>query len=179
MSRTSRILSYAVAFGLLFAFAGAKVSAQALKIGFVKDDRIKSEFKEWQRAQDQWEVESKAWDDEAQQKQDELQQMMDDYDKQKLILSEDKKKEREAAIQAKQEALDAYTKQIYGPGGTAEKKQQELLQPLLDKVTKAIQAVAEKENYDVIFTLQSGLGYIKPSYDVTDKVLAELENENQ
>ncbi|HKK19966.1 MAG TPA: OmpH family outer membrane protein [candidate division Zixibacteria bacterium] len=179
MNRIPKILPFAVVLGLLFAFTGAKVSAQALKIGFVKDDRIKSEYKEWQRAQEQWEVESKAWDDEAQSKQDELQQLMDDYDKQRLILSEDKKKEREAAIRTKQEALDAYTKQIYGPGGTAEKKQQMLLQPLLDKVSKAIEAVAEKENYDVIFTLQSGLGYIKPSYDVTDKVLAELENEEQ
>ncbi len=179
MKRISKLLPFAVVLGLLFAFTGVKVSAQALKIGFVKDDRIKAEYKEWQRAQEQWEVESKAWDDEAAAKQQELQDLMDEYDKQRLILSEDKKKEREAAIRTKQEALDAYTRQIYGPGGTAEKKQQTLLQPLLDKVTAAIQAVAEQENYDVIFTLQSGLGYIKPTYDVTDKVLTQLENQEQ
>ncbi|MCP4684942.1 MAG: OmpH family outer membrane protein, partial [bacterium] len=29
--------------------------------------------------------------------------------------------------------------------------------------------------YDVVFTLQSGLGYIKDTYDITDKVLEQLE----
>jgi len=36
--------------------------------------------------------------------------------------------------------------------------------------------VAIENGYDVIFTLQSGLGYINPSFDVTDKVLEQLEN---
>jgi len=171
--------SFLVSLSLFFAFSliGKTVNAQGLKIGFVKDDRIKQEYKAWQRAQKQWETESKAWDDEAAAKQKEIQDLTEEYDKQKLILSEDKKQEKEAAIQAKQDALDAYTRLIYGPGGTAEKKQAQLIQPLLEKVTKAIQAVAEEGDYDVVFTLQSGLGYIKDKYDITDKVLAYLDKE--
>jgi outer membrane protein len=153
--------------------------AQALKIGYVKDDQIRQGYKAWQKAQEQWEVEKKAWDDEAQAKQAALQELLDDYDKQKLILSEDKKKEKEAAIRVKQEDLDNYTRTIYGPAGTAEKKQQELLQPLLDKITKAIDAVANEGGYDIIFTMQSGLGYIKPVYDVTPKVLEQLDKLEQ
>jgi outer membrane protein len=108
-----------------------------------------------------------------------LEELTQDYEKQKLILSEDKKKEREAAIRAKQDGLDAFTRTIYGPGGTAETKQMDLIKPLLDKVNTAIQLVAEEGGYDVVFTLQSGLGYIKPSYDLTDKVLAKLETLEQ
>ena len=100
---------------------------------------------------------------------------MTEYDKQKLILSEDKRREKEATILAKQEALDAFTRQIYSPGGKADKKQEQLIVPLLERVTKAIELVAIEGNYDVIFTLNSGLGYIKESYDVTDKVLEQLE----
>ena len=37
--------------------------------------------------------------------------MVDENEKQKLILSEDKKQEREAAIRAKEDALDSYTRQ--------------------------------------------------------------------
>ncbi|PWB76409.1 hypothetical protein C3F09_00120 [candidate division GN15 bacterium] len=166
--------------GLLTLVAAGLVStttvhAQALKIGYVLDTAIQSNYKAWQRANDLWETERKAWDTEGQSKQQELQDMIADYDKQRLILSDEKKKEREAAIRTKQEALDAYTRQIYGPGGTAEKKQDELLAPLTENIRKAIEAVANDGGYDVIFTMQSNLGYIRPSLDVTQKVLEYLE----
>lgn len=163
--------------GLIFLSSFA--NAQALKIGFVKDDIIKQEYKAWQRAQEQWDLESKTWDEEALAKQDELQELIDEYEKQKLILSEDKKNEKEVVIRTKQDALDAYTRQIYGPGGTAERKQTQLIQPLLEKVTKAIESVAIEEEFDVVFTLQSGLGYIKENYDITDKVLKYLEAQEE
>jgi outer membrane protein len=154
---------------------GSTAAAQGVKMGFVRDDQIQENYKDWQRAQEEWELEKKAWDDEAVTKQQELADLLDEYDKQKLILSEAKRKEKEALIRAKQEALDAYTRQIFGPNGTAEKTQQRLYEPLLQKVTKAIELVAIEGNYDVVFTLQSGLGYIKESYDVTEQVLQKLE----
>ena len=106
--------------------------------------------------------------------QQELRELTEEFEKQKLILSEEKKREREAAINAKREALDAYTRTVFGPGGTAERKQSQLLQPILENIQQAIEEVAIKGNYDVIFTLQS-IAYIKDSYDVTDEVLSRLE----
>lgn len=160
-------------------FAADLASAQGIKIGFVKDDLIKQKYSAWQRAQEQWDLESKAWEDEALAKQTEIEDLMAQYEKQKLILSDEKRKEKETTIRVKQEALDAYTRQVYGPGGTAEQKHNSLLEPLLQKATEAIEAVALEGDYDVIFTLQSGLGYIKDSYDVTDKVLEYLEKQEQ
>ena len=153
-----------------------KISAQGLKIGYIDDEVIKQKYPEWQRAQDQWEVERKAWDDQATAMQQELTDMENEYDKQRLILSDEKKKEREAAIRTKRDALDAFTRDVYQPGGKAEQKQMQLIQPLLDNVNKAIEQVALEENYDIIFTMQSGLGYIKDTYDVTQKVLDKLES---
>ncbi|MGD8922578.1 MAG: OmpH family outer membrane protein [Candidatus Zixiibacteriota bacterium] len=175
MVKAKHLVLLGLAMVLAFSAFTKEVKAQGLKIGFVRDDEIKNSYKAWQRAQEQWDLERKAWDEEAQAKQQELQDMIDEYDRQKLILSEDKKNEREAAIRAKNEALDAYTRQVYGPGGTAEKKQEQLIGPLLENVSKAIEAVAVEEGYDVIFTMQSGLGYIKETYDVTDKVLEKLD----
>jgi len=167
------LIASAVALLVLPAFVES-VSAQGLKIGFVRDDRIYAEYTAWQKAQEQWDTERKAWDDEAQSKQDELQEMLAEYEKQQLILSEDKKRDREAAIRTKQESLDAFTKQIYGPGGTAERKEKQLIQPLLDNIRKSMELVATENGYDVIFTLQ-GIGFIKETFDVTDKVLETLD----
>lgn len=177
MQFSRKLLLTAIALIVLFGFARQSANAQGMKIGFVKDDLIKQEYKDWQRAQEQWELESKAWDDEAQAKQTEIQDLVEEYERQKLILSEEKKRAKEATIMAKQESLDAYTRQIYGPNGTAERKHAQLIQPLLEKVTLAIEAIAVEGDYDVIFTLQSGLGYIKETYDVTDKVLERLEQQ--
>ena len=175
MRRFQTVLLMVCAVALLLSAVGSTVTAQGLKIGFVDDEKIKIEYKAWQRAQDQWGVERKAWDDEALEKQTELKELVDEYEKQKLILSEDKKQEREAAIRVKSEALDMFTQQIYGPGGQAERKQEQLILPLLEKVNEAIGLLAEENNYDVVFTMQSGLGYIKEAYDITDKVLEYLE----
>ena len=175
MRNFKRINLFSITVFLAVMVLGSMVRAQGAKIGFVNDEEIKKNYKAWQRAQEQWDLERKAWDDEATTKQNELDELVQEYDKQKLILSEEKKKEKEAAIRAKQEALDAYTRQIYGPGGSAEKKQEALVGPLLEDVNKAIEAVAIENGYDVVFTLQSGLGYINPTFDITDKVLEQLE----
>jgi outer membrane protein len=159
---------------LVFWMAG-NLSAQGLKIGYIQDERIYSEYPAWTKAQEDWELERKVWDDEAAEKQNALQELTTEYEKQKLILSDEKKKEREMQISLKEQELDEFTRRIYGPGGTAEKKQELLIQPLLSNIHKAIETLAVENNYDVIFTLQ-GIGYIKDIYDVTDKVL-ELLNE--
>ncbi len=178
MRNSKKIILFVTALAVMIILSSVTASAQATKIGFVNDERIKMEYKAWSKAQENWEIEAKAWEDEAVQKQQDLQEMIDEFEKQKLILSQEKKKEKEAAINVKQDDLDEFTRRIFGPGGQAERKQAQLLQPLLENVTKAIEAVAIQENYDVIFTLQSGLGYIKESYDLTDNVLKYLdENE--
>ncbi|MFQ5498496.1 MAG: OmpH family outer membrane protein [Candidatus Zixiibacteriota bacterium] len=178
MRSSTRLLTLFGAAFCLAALTAPRVSAQGIKMGFIKDDRIKQEYKAWQKAQEQWELEAKAWEDEAQQMQTELKELEEEFDRQKLILSDDKKKEREASIRVKRESLDAYTRRVFGPNGDAERKQTDLLAPLLDNISKAIEAVAIENSYDVIFTLQSGLGYINESFDVTDKVLVYLEDQD-
>ena len=179
MFRIKSILPVALITSILLILMASGALAQGIKIGFVKDDVIQQNYKAWARAQEQMELEFKAWDDEAVSKQTEIQTLAEEYEKQKLILSEEKKREKELVIRTKKEALDAYTRQIYGPGGTAEQKQKNLLEPLLEKANLAIEAVALEGDFDVIFTLQSGLGYIKESYDVTDQVLEFLEKQEE
>lgn len=178
MNRFVKLLLAAFSLAIIFSMIGESINAQTMKIGYVRDDRIRTEHKAFQDAQEQFEIEARAWDEEAGDKQQELQELVDEYEKQKLILSDDKRREKEALIRTKQEALDAFTRQIYGPGGTAERKNNQLLQPLLDEINAAIEAVAIEGNYDVIFNV-SGLAYIKPDYEVTDKILEYLGKETE
>jgi outer membrane protein len=164
-----------LALALVLSVAATTVQAQGMKIGFIDEQRIKQNFKDWQRAQEEFDTEVKAWEEEAMAKQEALQELEQEYEQQKLILSEEKKAERESVIREKYNELDAFTKQIFGPGGQAERKEAQLLKPLYEKLMAAIEGVALENDYDVIFTTQSGLGYIKETYDVTDKVIEYLE----
>lgn len=175
MKKEKKILLSVILSLMLLPLFADTLSAQGLKIGYVRDERIQKEYKPWSKAQEQFNIDAKAWEDEALSKQKELEELLTEFEKQKLILSDEKKREREAAIGAKQDALDAFTRQIYGPNGQAERRQAQLLEPLLESVNRAIEAVAIEGNYDIIFTLQSGLAYIKEVYDATDKVIKYLE----
>jgi outer membrane protein len=152
-------------------------TAAAQRFAFIDSDKIQANYKEWQKAQETFNTEYKAWEDQAAAMDEELQQMLADYDKQKLILSADKKLEREAAINAKQEALNSFTREISAPGGKAEQRMNELVKPLYDKITAAIEKVAIEENYDFVFN-SAGLAYAKKDLDITDKVLEILESED-
>jgi len=166
-----------ITFGVALLLAGALASvssAQIGKFGYVDSDKIFASYKDWVKAQEEFNTEYKAWDEEARSMQAELDEMVDEFDKQKLILSPDKKKEREAAIEAKRQALDAFTKQIFGPSGEAERRNNMLVKPLLEKINAAIERVATEENYDFIFN-SAGLAYAKKDFDITDKVLDVLE----
>lgn len=169
-----QLLTLAAAVVLAVGFISG-ASAQSLKIGYIKNDEIIKSYKAWQRAQEQFEIEKKTWDSTAQERANELRTMYEEYEKQRLILSDEKKRERETVIRQREDELNKMTQQIYGPEGTAERKQAELVNPLLENISKAMEQLAIDEGYDIIFTSQAGVGYIKPQYDVTAKVLEYLD----
>jgi Skp family chaperone for outer membrane proteins len=147
----------------------------AQKNAFIDSEKIQQNYLEWSKATDQFNTELKAWEDEAAQMEMDLKELLEDYQKHQYILSADKKAEREAAISAKEQALASFTKDISAPGGRAERRYNELLTPLFEKITAAIERVAIEENYDFIFN-SGGLAYARKDLDITDKVIEVLES---
>ncbi len=152
-------------------------TAAAQKFAFVDSEKIKQNYAEWQKAEETFNTEFSAWEEEAAKMETELRQMMQDYEKQRLILSAEKKLEREAAISAKEEALNSFTREISAPGGKAERRMNELVKPLYERIQAAIEKVAIEENFDFIFN-SAGLAYARKELDITDKVIEILESED-
>lgn len=175
MIRIKNFLPILLAVFILAVWAAPSM-AQYGKFGYIDSDKIYREYKEFAKAEEELETEYRAWDEEAKEMQRELEEIMTDYEKQKLILSEEKKREREAAIDAKRQALDAFTREIFGPQGAAERKRAALQQPIIDKIQEAINQIATEGNYDFIFN-SAMLSFAKPEYDITDKILEILEEE--
>ncbi len=147
---------------------------QDVKLAFVDFQRIQAEYPDFQLAQAEFDKEVEAWKTELAEKEQNILTMQANYEKQKLLLSEDKRIEREAEINDERFQYQQMSTNILGPGGRADASQKALLEEVLQKVNDAMALVASKDNYSVIFE-KAALAYAQEKLDVTDKVLQELE----
>jgi len=168
-----------ILFFLIF-FWGLKFTevsfSQEGRIGYIDSIRLRTEFKEFGEAQAKFDKEVSAWEAQADSMKKELDNLQADFDKLKLILSEEKKKEKEDLLEEKELAYQKFTEQVFAPGGRIEKKNAELTKPILDKINQVLEKIALENNYDIIFDSVGGnIAYAKKSIDLTDQVLEELE----
>ena len=152
------------------------VYAQA-KIGYVDSQSIMQKLPEGQDAQKQLDALVAQWQGEITKMQNEWQQKYGEYDKKKLIMSDQTRAEAERELVALEKKVTDYRNQKFGPNGEMFTKQNELLKPVQDRVFKAIQDVAVEENYDYVLD-KSGqilLLYANDKYDLTPQVLQKLQ----
>ena len=164
-----------LALAMLLVFVAA-ISTEEIRIGYVDSGRIKNEFKEFKDAQDQFQKEYEAKILEAEKKRSDLQTKQEDFDKQKLILSPDKSKEKEAELQALLEEYQKYVAANFDQEqGELKKRSDELAAPVLDKVNKAVKKIAQENKYTVVFDVSSpSILYFKDNFDITEEVLRDL-----
>lgn len=164
-----------VALTVALLFAANPVAAQ-LKIGYVDSQKLSESYKESQDAQKQLAEINKAWEEEARNMQRELQTKQDELESQALLLSDEKRKEKEADLQNLYLRFQQFQQEKWGPQGDAYKKQAELMKPVIDKINAAIKKIGTDEKFDYIFDVVGGnivhVGASQP--DLTEKVLAEL-----
>jgi outer membrane protein len=101
----------------------------------------------------------------------------DDYEKRKLIMTDQTRAETEAELVKLEKQVADYREKKFGTNGEMFQKQDELMKPVQNKVFSAIKEVAVEEDYDYVFD-KSGdilLLYAKDKYDITSKVLDKLK----
>ncbi len=101
----------------------------------------------------------------------------DDYDKRKLILSEQKRAEIEKDLVQTEDQISKYRQDKFGVKGELFQKQEDLMKPIQNRVFTAIAAVAKENDYDFIFDRSGQMLflYAKDQYDVTNLVLDKLK----
>jgi len=154
----------------------AHPSAAQIKIGYVDSQKILESYKEAQDAQKQLAEVNKGWEEEARNMQRELQTKQDELESQALLLSEEKRKEKEADLQNLYLRFQQFQQEKWGQQGEAFKKQNELMKPIIEKVQVVIKRLGAEEKYDYIFDTVAGnivyAGTGQP--DLTAKVIDEL-----
>jgi outer membrane protein len=148
------------------------------KIGYVDSERILAASPDAVDAQKKLDDENEEWGNEIQRMNEELRSLREALDQQSLLLSEARKKEKQEEIESLYSRIQLYQNQKWGQQGEFFRRQQELLQPVYDRITATIHRIAEEEGYDFILdSVQGNLLYAQEKYDLTDQVIEALEKE--
>ena len=153
----------------------APMTMFAQKFGHLDSQALIASLPEAIKVQSELEAQGKIYENELKGMQDELQRKAEEYDKTKSTMNATKQAETEKSLQ------DMYTKIQQAAQDNQQafnKMQQEKLGPILEKVRKAIEAVAKAGNYVYIMEQSAGQPlYVNTaiSEDVTAKVKAQLK----
>ncbi|GAB5605638.1 OmpH/Skp family outer membrane protein [Sideroxyarcus sp. TK5] len=158
----------ALVFGAVLA---SQAQAADFRIGIVDTERILRESAQALAAQKKIDKEFSVRDQEIKQLAGELKDAQEELDKDRSKLSDSSRRIKEREIANLN--LQLQTRQREFREDLSLRQNEELAQ-ILAKADKAIRAIAESEQYDVI--LQEAV-YRNPRVDITDKVLKYLEGE--
>jgi len=163
----------------LVALGGALVGPAAAqtdaKLGYVNSERLFADYGGFSDAQRAYQQELDGWMRELKSREQELTKLEAEFRAQGPMLSEERRREMETELQRGTEEYEQFRQSIFGQGGKAETRNQELLEPVLAEVQRAVEEVAEEYEYDLIFDAVDGnIIYGAERYDVTDLVLDKL-----
>lgn len=160
---------------IAIALIGA-INLQAQKFAYVDTDYILSKIPEYNDAQAQIDDLSAQWQNEVEAIYAEVDQLYKEYQAKKAVYPDEVRKKKEEEILAKETEIKDFQKSKFGTDGELFKKRQELIRPIQEKVYTAIQTIAEKENYAMIFNKSDGVSviYANAKYDISDDVLDSL-----
>ena len=155
-------------FGLTF--------VKAQRFGYIDTEYILNKMPEYREAQSEIDMLSQGWEKEIQEMSKGIEAMYSELEAERVLLTEEMRKDRTDLIRQKEEDLKEYQKKVFGFGGLFFLKKQELVKPVMDKVWDAVEKVSKQNNLAIVFDKASQLVmiYTDPRYDYTDFVLDEL-----
>ncbi|HUL45344.1 MAG TPA: OmpH family outer membrane protein [Bacteroidota bacterium] len=151
------------------------------KIGWVNSQAIMDKLPEAQDAQKQIDNLVAEWQSELAKMQNDWQKKYEEYDKKKLILTDQLRAQAEKELQDLDKKIADYRNKKFGQNGELFQKQNDLMKPVQNKIFKVIEDIAKEDNYDYVFD-KSGdilLMYTNDKYDLTTKVFERLTTFNK
>lgn len=147
------------------------------KFGYIDTEYILQQMPDYQKAESELNKAIAAWRTEISNRRQELIKAQREYEAESILLNERLKKERLAEIEGMQKAVQDYQNNIFGQNGLLFNKRRELVNPIQEKVYKAVEEVAKKRNIQFLFDKAVDLYiiYSDPKHNYSDDVLEALE----
>jgi len=143
-----------------------------LKIGYVDVQSIVAGSAESLVVEEQFQQEMIRWQSELQALQGELEELIGQYQAQEASMTLQSRTSREELILGKQEGFENRSQELEILAST---RQQELYQPLMERIISIIEVVRREGSYTFIFNSSVGVFlYADESFDLTEEVTQRL-----
>jgi len=148
-----------------------------LNIGYVNSDAIIKELPDAQDAQKKLDALIQEWKEEIQKMEKELDTKTKDFDKRKLVMSDNNKIIIEKELSKLESDISKFRDTKFGYKGELYTQQEEVMKPIQNKIFNAIQEVADDEELDFVFDKSGDIMilFARDKYDITAKVLKKLQ----
>ncbi len=157
---------------LAWVLLAGTAEAQTLKIGYINSQQILASSSEAAAAQQQFDREMQGFQTEVQQLEAEITGMQQRLQQQQLTLSPEAKASREQQIEVKVQQYQARTTQLQQ---MADQRRDELIQPVMDRITVIIETVREEGQYSLILDVAAGsIISADTTLDLTPEIIRRL-----
>jgi outer membrane protein len=166
---------------LILILASCTAGAQAPKLGYVDSQKIFEGMPEAQKAQKELDATLKIWQDTLETLSKSFQSQYEAYQAQQATMTEAASKVRQQELLKLQGEIQDYRTRKFSQGGEAATLRTKALQPLQEKVLKAIEEVAKEEKLTFMFDKMQEATivlYADAKVDYTFKVLDKLKRGN-
>ncbi|MEL6194525.1 MAG: aldo/keto reductase, partial [Bacteroidota bacterium] len=124
-------------------FTGISLS-YAQRIAYIDSEFIMDQIPEYQAAQDEIDRISQKWQEELEGKYRSIEQMYSEYTAGEVLMTEDTKRDKQESIFAAEREAKEYREKKFGYSGELFELQESKVNPLQEKVFKAVETVAKK-----------------------------------
>ncbi len=155
------------------------ISYSQLKVGYVDSDTIMENLPDAQDARQKLDGLIQEWQSELNKMESEIKAKRDDFEKRKLIMTEQTSEEMQQEIDKLEKEMADFRDKKFGANGEVFQKQNELMKPIQNKIFNTIQQLALEEDLDFVFDRSGDILflYAKEEYDLTAEVLERLKLE--
>lgn len=162
---------------VLFTVLISSESFSQTKVGYIDSKKILESMQDSRDAKMRLDNLVTQWQSDLKVLQDSLKLIKEDFEKKKLILTDQLKQQTEMKIGELETAVNNFKIQKFGETGEYFLKQTEFMKPVQDRIFKAIETVAKDGSFDYVFDRSSDilLLYVNENYDLTAKVIKEIE----
>lgn len=165
---------------LVILFGAFTLQAQNLvssnRVGYINTEEILNTIPEYKVAQDKLETLSSEYQNTIEAEYKKIETLYNQYQSAKANLSAAAKSQKENEIITKERAVKELQDKYFGEEGTMKDKSDEYLNPIKNRVQKAIDIIAEQGNYMLLIDIASmqGVVYAKESDNLNSAILKVL-----
>ncbi|MCP4549058.1 MAG: OmpH family outer membrane protein [bacterium] len=161
-------------FILLLLLAGVAV-AEDLKVGVIDFQAIFQSYEGFAEAETIFLKDMEAWQSEKQQMLDNLMAAREEYQVQRLMMTPDTQKEKEAELSRMEAELYQFDQDKFSANGEAARRNMELSEPIYEEIREVVKTYCEEEGYDLVLDVSGAVIYQKPEMLLDEQIKTALQ----